>query len=99
MKVSGFFMCLGRSRHEVKGEVERSFIEEIIPLLIRKYKRIKFKVEEVVRTEEYDENKLKAYDVHFILEIPGLDIEEQTGEFSDLERTCCTGLNIVEGNW
>mgnify|MGYP001241812153 CR=1 FL=1 len=98
MKVSGFYMSNGKNKGEARNNVENMFKEEIAPILSVVLGENYFETTDVVRTEEYDEEDSKAFDVHFILDIPRINFEEYTEPFYNLEKMVCTGLGIVDNS-
>lgn len=96
MKVSGFYMSSGKNRGKARNNVENMFKEEIAPILSVVFGENYFEITDVVRTEEYDEEDSKAFDVHFILDIPRINFEEDTKPFYNLEKMVCTGLGVVD---
>lgn len=95
MKVSGFYMANGKNSIDAKNNVEKMFTGEIAPILNVVFGENSFNVCDTIRTEEFDEKGSKAFDVHFILDIPRIDFEEDTEPFYNLEKLINTGLGIA----
>lgn len=97
MKVSGFYMINGADIEDVNNKAVLMFNDEIKPHLDRIYGKNTFKVDDTVKAEDfYDDETGKSYDVHFILDIPEVDFEEEAAEFGILESLMCCGLGIYD---
>lgn len=95
MRYSGFYMVNASNKKDAKKRTEEVFQREITNTLNEVYGEHLFMVTDVLRREENDEdNGLKSYDVHFILNLPYVSFKEDTKPFYNLEKMVYTGYHL-----
>lgn len=98
MRISGFYQVSGKDEDDAREVMTKMMDEEVLPGVTSEYwGEVSYEITDVVEysEEEYEEGK-KEYDVHFIMGIEGLEIEEFTEDFYRLEELLRTGIGILE---
>lgn len=96
MKVSGFYKAIGNDLATVKTNIENKFNNKTSPILDKLYGENSFEVTKVVRSKEWEKEGLyKAFDVHFVLDIPTVNTTKGSELFCNLQETVLSGLDII----
>lgn len=97
MIVTGFFGI--QADNEINSKlIFEDLVEELRECEKEIFKLSKYEIKKTIRNQNYDSERsnLKGFYIHFVLELPNIEIEKGTKMFTDLEKMFGIRLDIVK---